>query len=645
MSGIVGYLNLNAQAVDRQLLDKMVDVLAHRGPDGAKVWNEGVVGLGHRMLWTTPESLNEMLPLQSGNLTITADARIDNRDDLLRQLDFGGRQPKDIADSEIILEAYLKWGDDCPDKLLGDFAFSIWDESEQKLFCARDYFGVKPFYYYHAPHRFFAFASEIKGLLCLPDVPKEINDVMIAEYLSFAFEDESNTFFENIFRLPPAHTLVIQNGNMHIRSYWDLDPTQELRLGSDEEYAERYRELFTESVRARMRSAFPVGSMLSGGLDSSSITCVARDLLREKGAIPLPTFSGIYEHRMECDEREYMEAVHSGGGFEPHFIFFDHLRPLGNLGNHLWHIDQPYYAPNLFTSAALWQTAKQQDVRVLLEGFMGDQVVSNGETYLVELARKFQFRQLSKEIHALEQQGQLDASGNFVWKYIKREGLKPRIPAPMLQLWHNLQGREAPEPHVDELINPAFAQKTGLATRLMELQGHHYMPSKLARAMHYYQISSGINSASLETLNHVSQGMGLDVRLPYLDKRLVEFCLAIPAQQKLSDGWPRMIVRRGMRDILPEAICWRNNKANMSSNFTGSLLDFEQTKMEDIVFRDCEILEPYINLPKLHEIYRRFTSRGGGDDGSTIVSNVMLATWLRQAVYQDLTIVSKLDRG
>ncbi len=634
MSGIVGYLKLNGQAVDRQLLDKMVDMLAHRGPDGAKVWNEGVVGLGHRMLWTTPESLNETLPLQSANLTITADARIDNRDDLLRQLDFGGRKPKDIADSEIILQAYLKWGDDCPNKLLGDFAFSIWDDSEQKLFCARDYFGVKPFYYYHASHRFFALASEIKGLLCLPDVPHAINDLMIAEYLSFAFEDESITFFENIFRLPPAHTLIMQNGNMHIRSYWDLDPTKELRLGSDEEYAERYRELFTESVRARMRSAFPVGSMLSGGLDSSSITCVARDLLQENGSTPLSTFSGIYEHRMECDEREYMEAVHSKGGFEPHFVFADHLSPLGNLENYLGHVDQPYYAPNIFSSGALWQMAKQQDVRVLLEGFMGDQIISTGETYLVELARKFQFRQLSKEIHALEEQGILGSSGHLVRKYIKQESIKSRFPAPMLKLWRNLRGYEAPKPQVDKLINPTFAQRTDLATRLMELQGHHYIPSKLTREIHYSIVISGVNTSSLETVNHVSQGMGLDVRLPFVDKRLVEYCLAIPAQQKLSDGWPRMIVRRGMRDILPETIRWRNNKADVSSNFTGGLLDFEQTKMEDIILRDCDILEPYINIPRLHEIYRRFTSRGGSNDGSTIVSIVILATWLRQAMYQ-----------
>lgn len=634
MSGIVGYLNLNTQSIDPQLINKMVDVLAHRGPDGADVWTDGAVGLGHRMLWTTPESLQEKLPLQSGNLTITADARIDNRDELLRQLDFGGRKPADIADSEIILEAYRKWGDDCPDKLLGDFAFAIWDASEQKLFCARDYFGVKPFYYYHAPHHFFTFASEIKGLLCLPDVPKAINEVMIAEYLSFAFEDESITFYENIFRLHPAHVLTVQNDDMQIRQYWDLDPTYELKLGSDDEYAECYRELLTESVRARMRSAFPIGSMLSGGLDSSSIACIARDLRRGNGSEPLPTFSGIYEHRLECDEREYMEAVHSGGGFDPHFTYFDHLRPLGNLENYLWHVDQPHYTPTLYTSEALWQMAKQQNVRVMLDGFMGDQIVSTGITYLVELARKFQFRRLFKEIRAIEQQGLINSSSYLMWRYIKQESIKSNLPVPILELWRDLRGQETPKPRVDKYISPSFAQKTNLVERLMELQGHLYMPDKFARKFHYFQIRSGVNTAAVETVNHISQEVNLDIRLPFLDKRLVEFCLAIPASQKLSDGWSRMIVRRGMHDILPEEIRWRSSKANMGTNFTGGLLEFEQTKMEDIIFRDCEILKPYIDIPTLHEIYRRFTQQGGGEDGSIIVSVVMLATWLQQAVYQ-----------
>ena len=167
MSGIIGIHYLDGRPVDRENLTKMVDILAHRGPDGADIWVDGCVGLGHRMLWTTPESLIEKLPLenQRGDLVITADARIDNRDELIAALQINNRPSDKVVDSELILAAYEKWGEDCPEHLLGDFAFAIWDERRELLFCARDHFGVKPFYYYFANNTF-AFGSEIKALLC-----------------------------------------------------------------------------------------------------------------------------------------------------------------------------------------------------------------------------------------------------------------------------------------------------------------------------------------------------------------------------------------------------------------------------------------------------------------------------------------------
>src|SRR5262245_20600165 len=166
----------------------MVASVAHRGPDASGSWCQGAVGLGHRMLWTTPESLSEKLPLanQAGDLAITADARIDNRDELTAAL---GLPPHSgVTDSMLILLAYEHWGEHCPEKLLGDFAFAIWDGRKRVLFCARDHFGVKPFYYCHSG-RLFAFASEIKALLSLPEVPRRLNEVRVADYLVPIFDD------------------------------------------------------------------------------------------------------------------------------------------------------------------------------------------------------------------------------------------------------------------------------------------------------------------------------------------------------------------------------------------------------------------------------------------------------------------------
>src|SRR5881296_79829 len=223
MSAIVGIYFLDGRVVDGAALQSMVEQLAHRGPDGSGVWSEKEVGLGHRMLWTTPESLLEKFPLvnAAGDLVLTADARIDNRDELLAALGLESPPIQGISDGQLILRAYERWGERCPDRLLGDFAFAVWDRREQVLFCARDHFGVKPFYYYRAD-RLFAFASEIKALLCLPEAPRRLNEVRVADYLDggLLLGDKAGTFYQDILRLPPGHSLTIGPDRVQLRAYW-----------------------------------------------------------------------------------------------------------------------------------------------------------------------------------------------------------------------------------------------------------------------------------------------------------------------------------------------------------------------------------------------------------------------------------------
>ena len=326
MSAIAGIVRLDGAPADRANLDRMLERLAHRGPDGHGSHIADSCGLGHRMLWTTPESLHERLPLtdSTGDLTLTADARIDNREELCSLLS----APSTVTDADLILQAYARWGERCPERLLGDFAFALWDARRGLLFCARDHFGVKPFYYHHRPGRLFAFASEIKGLLVLSEVPRRLNETRVADYLVPLLEDKEITFYEEIVRLPPAHRMAVTREGVRMEQYWAPDPEREIRMKSDGEYAEAFREIFTEAVRCRLRSAFRVGSMLSGGLDSSSIVCVARELLAKNGGGKLHTFSAIFPDVPECDEREYIDEVIAGGGLEPHLVRGDQLKLL-----------------------------------------------------------------------------------------------------------------------------------------------------------------------------------------------------------------------------------------------------------------------------------------------------------------------------
>ncbi|MGH7770352.1 MAG: lasso peptide isopeptide bond-forming cyclase [Candidatus Binatia bacterium] len=643
VSGIVGILRLDGRPVCREELERMNSILAHRGPDGSATWVDGVVGLGHRMLHTTPESLHEVLPLADhiAGLAITADARIDNREELIAALDLTGGDPGSITDSQLILAAYEKWDESCPEKLLGDFVFAIWDGRKQALFCARDHFGVKPFYYCFLSDRLFVFASEIKSLFCHAEVPRRLNEVRVGEYLASVFDDKTNTFYEDIARLPSAHSLTMGCNGMQLRTYWALDPSRELRLGSDDAYAEAFRELFIEAVRCRLRSAFPVGSTLSGGMDSSSVACVARQLLARNGGCRLRTFSAIFDDVPQCDERTFINAVVAQNGLEPHYVHGDRLSPLADVDKVLWHQDEAFYAPNLFLTWGLCGAAKEQGVRVLLDGFDGDTTVSHGEGYLNELAQAGRWFALAAEIRAYVRTFNLSYR-KLLWSYARRYGLDPMISRSKVlslsrRIWQALLRRiphrgSRPEnrPAWSAILNPTFVQAIDLAERRKALSRGRPNAPRTEREFHHRNLTWGIMPFTIEVLERTAAAFSIEPRFPFWDKRLVEFCLALPPQQKVHGGWTRIVLRRALGDILPVKIQWRKNKSNLGPNFEHGLLAYERERLEDVILKDSGTIEKYVDLNFLREAYHRFASGKAGDDALTIWKAVSLSVWLQR---------------
>ncbi len=404
MSGIVGFYHfnpprLNPPAIATKALQHMVAALKHRGPDGSDVWQSGAIGLGHCLLRTTPESLVESMPYHHNNLVITADARIDNREELQVLLGLSPQSLAKMPDSQFILAAYEKWGTACPEYLLGDFAFAIWDGDRQQLFCARDHLGVKPFYYYASP-QLFVFASEIKALFCLPEVPRRLNEVRMGDFLALSLDDLVLTSYQDIVRLPPATGMIVNAAGVRLQTYWTLDPQRELRLDSDEAYAQTFRHIFTEAVRCRLRSAFPIGSHLSGGLDSSSVACVARNLLQAEQQ-PLHTLSLIFDAVPQCDERSYINTVLAQGGMIPHFIHGDQFSALSNLDEVFEYEDEALLGPSHSYPWYLNQLASQHNLRVCLDGFDGDTAVGHGVRRLTELALHLQWETFAHEARSV----------------------------------------------------------------------------------------------------------------------------------------------------------------------------------------------------------------------------------------------------
>ncbi len=312
MSGIIGLYHLDGRPAEERILQRMAQAIAHRGPDGIRFWSDGPVGLGHLMLQTTPESARERQPLTNpeATLCLTVDGRIDNRRELRQALDSNGFPPRDDTDAELLLRAYECWGESCPNRLLGDFAFAIWDARKKQLFCARDYVGVKPFYY-HRSATLFAFGSEIRAVLALETVPRRLNESRVVDFLveQLDREDEESTFYQDVQRLPAGHSLTVSPGKFLLRDYWELKAPPVLKLGSLQEYGEAFREVFVEAVRCRLRSTYPVASTLSGGIDSSSVVCTVRELLASELQEPLHTISLVDADEAKCGET----PLHSRG--------------------------------------------------------------------------------------------------------------------------------------------------------------------------------------------------------------------------------------------------------------------------------------------------------------------------------------------
>jgi asparagine synthase (glutamine-hydrolysing) len=549
LSSLAGICHFDGQPIARRMLEAMTQSLAHRGPDGEGVWIDGLVGLGHRMLWTTPESLHENLPLISNNggLAVTADARIDNRNELCRSLGLAERPT--LSDSALILAAYEKWGECSPSKLVGDFAFAIWNKRTRTLFAARDRIGIKPFYYL-ANARTIAFASEILPLFQGIQAEKRPDREAIQEYLATSDLLHERTLFEGVRRLPPASTLTVRDGRIDIRKYWEpasghvaLKPD----LGA---HAEEFRELLTSAVKAQMRSAYPIGCLLSGGLDSSSILCLASRAILDKRS--LFAFSMVFD-RLPCDERRYIkEAVQlTGAEWIPHVVDKEELDGCKVLEDCF--ARQPEWpVQDLPVSATLWPlaaAANERRIRVMLTGLGGDQVAQGSPLYLADLLSSFRLAALFRELKHYR----------FSPKVIRPWLLSPLIPEKLRRLWWRLKhfaGRR------DE---PLCLSKD----MQEEWRNPYRLPKNRFKGLAAWQQACWIADPLLslyldawwDPLGSHSQ---IEFRHPFFDARLIEFLLLLPAEEKFWRGTTKILLRKSMKGVLPELLRERRSKAEFS---------------------------------------------------------------------------------
>ena len=468
MSGIAGIWNFDGRPVERDKLCRMVESLAHRGPDASGIWTAGPVGLGHTMLWGTPQAPHEQLPLtkQLSDLTITADARIDNREDLIEILELGGNCPAMIPDSELILRAYEKWGQDCAANLIGDFAFAIWDGRKQALFVARDHFGTKPFCYYRS-ETIFAFASEVKALLCLPEVPRQINEARIADFLVGELEMINNTctFYQSIFRFPPAHTMTVDRKKIRTQAYWSPDPTKEIHYASDGEYAEAFLQIFTEAVDCRLRGISAAGCMLSGGLDSNSIVGVAQNLLARNGIGPLHTFSRMPEDETKGEPCSISAMIAALPGLKPCQVKPAELALfLEDFNLAFARMDDLFDTLIMDPRLIMYSYAHKSGLKALIDGIDGDVVTSNRDRYIEFILRSGALKTALGEVVGRNDYYSkvTSRSRSRTWRLLWRYSKAAFVPSFAKNIKRKVFGRELETKRLiaNSIINVDFAEKS-----------------------------------------------------------------------------------------------------------------------------------------------------------------------------------------
>ncbi|OLP18627.1 hypothetical protein BST81_10100 [Leptolyngbya sp. 'hensonii'] len=536
MSGIVGILSLNGAPIAPPLLQAMVEALAYRGPDAQSCWSQSRIGLGHTLLRTTPEAAEQYPLTLDGQVWMVADARIDGRSDLIRRLQAAGQQvPAGVPDGELILRAYQVWQQDCLSYLLGDFAFAIWDQPRQRLFCARDHFGVKPFYY-ACSQEWLIVSNTLNCIRVHPAVSSTFYEPAIADFLlSGTLQDPATTIFADIRRLPAAHGLTWSEGQLTVQPYWTLPREGYLRYRHPMDYVEQFRELLEQAVSDRLRTD-RVGLLMSGGLDSSSIAAVAKQMLSQQSAeFDLRAYTAVYDQLIPDQERYYASLVAAALQIPIQYQVGE-AYPLF----HRW--DQPeLFQPEPLLSPTLALTIDQYrqvaaHSRVALSGHGGDPVFFPSGTYFLDQLRAGQIGSLVTEI------------GQYVTLMGRFPPLGIRT---QLRRWLGPAGEPAfPYP---DWLHPDFEARLQLRERWRSL----VTPAtgeKSIRADAYRLLTEVSWSFLFESFDPDRTGVPLEVRHPYFDLRLMEYLLSIPPIPWFIH---KALLRIAMGELLPETICKR----------------------------------------------------------------------------------------
>ncbi len=578
MCGIAGIVWRDPErpaAVDG--VNSMTDILAHRGPDGKGYYTRKSVALGHRRLaiLDLSEAGHQPMVSSDGRFVIVYNGEIYNYLELRDELRQGGWTPRSDSDTEVMLEAYRVWGAGCVERFNGMWACAIYDTLREEVFFSRDRFGIKPLYYLLRSDCF-VFASEMKAILAAFPEERIPNLSTIHRYLpSGALDEGTETFFEKIASLPAAYNAVYQLGSGRFRTwkYWDVDIQAFRGKWLTGDPVDVMWELLNSAVRLHMRSDVPVGSCLSGGIDSSTIVCLMSRLRSE----PVHTFSALYQDR-DCDESHYIDSVNAHAHTIPHPV---HPQPMGELVEDLrkivWHQDEPPAGPGLYSQYHVMKRACK-DVKVILDGQGGDELFAGYIPYFLPYLTDLWHRGgLTNRLKALRVAPEVALRWGFKMLFQRIGNLKTIPTAGADVLARLFPGRKQRRSNPPFFHDSLLKQVNG---KRIERDFPRKLPDRLADSLYWDLVQRSIPQL-LHYEDRNSMAFSIEARVPLLDYRIVEFALALDSCYKIKGTWTKWILRKAASRVLPQTVAWRRSKMGYPTPFarwlrekpTGSLIE------------------------------------------------------------------------
>jgi asparagine synthase (glutamine-hydrolysing) len=504
---------------------------------------------------------------------LLADMRLDNRGDLIGHLRSAGLLAEASPDDDaLLLAAYRCWGNACPEHLLGDFALAVWDGPQQLLFCARDPMGVKPFHYTRIGP-LVCFAPEAQQVLRHPAVPRRLDERTIADYLADVRDDPERTFFRGIHRLPAGHRLLLSAEGSRRERFWDVDPERRIVYRDDRDYSAHFLDLFQRAVGDRLRTpGGPAGILMSGGLDSTSVAAMARRSVPRGGSPALFSTSLVFPGLPACDERAFIETTAAALGLDTDLVDAERFWSLESAP-----LENPFISWEPAFREML-RRSRERGARVLLTGHGGDDLMAGSPLVYADRLRRGDLRVLAETVpHAW-------AQGRSGWRVLYNYFGRPLLPA--VDRMARRIFRKPAGPQLPDWISPGFMARSGLAERLAERRPAR--PSRHGRGAAWQELyDDAVHVRGWERAAHWytrnASPFGIEVRHPFLDRRLVEFMLAIPPRQRAQPGCYKPFLRRAMAGLLPEAVRQRRDKTSLSPFFDRAMQSRERATIERLL--------------------------------------------------------------